>query len=68
MSLRERDNVAVHNYLKQEKSSQLSKSVNVIDLMSKVEFEKKREKMNTILITTASLFALAFFAFIIILI
>ena len=68
MSLRERDNVAVHNYLKQEKSSQLSKSVNVIDLMNKVEFEKKREKMNTILITTASLFALAFFAFIIILI
>ena len=68
MSLRERDNVAVHNYLKQEKSSQLSKSVNVIDLMSKVEFEKKREKMNTILITTASLSALAFFAFIIILI
>ena len=68
MSLRERDNVAVHNYLKQEKSSQLSKSVNVIDLMSKVEFEKKREKMNTILITTASLSVLAFFAFIIILI
>ena len=44
MSLRERDNVAVHNYLKQEKSSQLSKSVNVIDLMNKVEFEKKKGK------------------------
>ena len=66
--MRERDNVAVHNYLKQEKSSHLSKSVNVIDLMSKVEIERKREKMNTILITTASLSALAFFAFIIILI
>ena len=46
MSLRERDNVAVHNYLKQEKSSHLNKSVNVIDLMSRVEIERKREIMN----------------------
>ena len=68
MSLRERDNVAVHNYLKQEKSGHLNKSVNVIDLMSRVEIERKREIMNTIRITTASLSALAFFAFIIILI
>jgi len=57
--------MALNNYFKPDKRRYGGTTVNVVDLMSKAKVEKKRERRHTIIITTATLFILAFFALII---
>ena len=58
--------MAAYDYLKSERDSYSSKSVNVVDLMKKAKFEKKKEKIHTILVSMAALFVLVFISLIII--
>ena len=58
--------MGVQDYLLQKDKGRSNKGINVVDLMHKASFEKKKEKRRSVIVTVASLSALAVTSFIII--
>ena len=55
IGLKEGESVAVQDYLVAKKSRSVSRSVNVVDLMSNIKLERERERKNVILLAAATL-------------